>query len=86
MAAMLREQTRHEEALAACEQVLAGLPDDVRALTLATELVTDLAETERSHERLVEANGYADRIWAQGIQDESVVALYDRMKRIYARI
>jgi tetratricopeptide (TPR) repeat protein len=85
-AAMLREQTRHEEAVAVCEQVLAGLPDDVRALTLATELLTDLAENERSHKRLVEANGHADRIWAQGFQDERVVALYDRMKRIYARI
>jgi tetratricopeptide (TPR) repeat protein len=84
--AMLREQTRHEEAVAACEQVLAALPDDIRALTLATELLSDLAETERSHERLVEANGYADRIWAQGVHDESVVALYDRMKLIYARI
>jgi tetratricopeptide (TPR) repeat protein len=84
--AMLREQTRHQEAVAACEQVLAALPDDVRALTLVTELLSDLAETERSHERLVEANGYADRIWAQGITDESVVALYDRMKGIYARI
>jgi tetratricopeptide (TPR) repeat protein len=85
-AALLREQTRYEEAVAACEQVLAGLPEDVRALTLATGLLGDLAETERSHERLVEANGYADRIWAQGIRDDSVDALYDRMKRIYARI
>ncbi len=83
---LLREQSRETEAIAVCETILAALPDDVRALTAITELHCDLAETERSHERLVEANGYADRIWAQGVQNESVTALYDRMKEVYSRL
>jgi tetratricopeptide (TPR) repeat protein len=83
---LLREQSRHEEAVAVCESLLAALPDDVPALAAIAELHCDLAETERKHERLTEANAYADRIWAQGIQDESVTALYDRMKEIYSRL
>ena len=60
--------------------------NDVDALIAITELTCDLAETERKHEPLTEANAYADRVWAQGIQDESVTALYERMKEIYARL
>jgi tetratricopeptide (TPR) repeat protein len=83
---LLREQSRTSEAIAVCETILAALPDDVDALMAITELTCDLAETERKHEPLTVANAYADRIWAQGIQDESVSALYDRMKEIYARL
>jgi tetratricopeptide (TPR) repeat protein len=82
---LLREQSRRQEAIAVGETILAALPDDVRALKVMTELHCDLADIERRHDLLEQANGYADRIWSQGVQDESVVALYDRMKEIYAR-
>ncbi len=85
-AGLLREQSRSAEALAICEQVLAARADDVEVLRLAAEISCDLAESDRDHQRIVDANGYADRIWAQGIQDPWVAALYERMKVIYAAL
>jgi tetratricopeptide (TPR) repeat protein len=84
--AMLREQSRRKEAVEACERILAAVPDDVRTLKAATEIHCDMAETTHEWDHLNEANAFADRIWSQGVQDESVNALYERMQRIHASI